>query len=131
MLKMIFEKLFPKKEKKETEAAAKKAEAPSPEPLPSKSQKSRGSGVLLSPLITERATALAQNNVYVFRVAKAANKKEIRLAVENLYGVDVLAVRVMNQPAKEKRYGRVFGRVAGYKKALVKVKEGQKIEVGA
>jgi large subunit ribosomal protein L23 len=86
--------------------------------------------VLISPCITEKAVNMsAQGNFYTFEVEKNANKLQIKKAIEAKYSVNVLQVRVINIPAKKITRGRIQGMRSGYKKAIVKVKEGQKIEV--
>ena len=85
--------------------------------------------VLKEPHISEKATDLTKENKYIFRIFSNSNKIEIKKAVENLYGVDVLNVRIIKLPRKQKRRGRVTGWKRGYKKAIVKIKEGQKIEL--
>ena len=85
--------------------------------------------VLISPHITEKATDLVQKNQYVFKVFPKANKTEIKKAIEDLYKVEVLDVKIINVPKKRRRLGRISGWKKGYKKAIVKIKEGQKIEV--
>jgi len=85
--------------------------------------------VLSSPHITEKATALSEKNKYVFKVLPKSNKIEVKKAIEDLYGVDVINVRIINIPRRKKRLGKQTGWTKGYKKAIVKVKEGQKIEV--
>lgn len=85
--------------------------------------------VLASPHITEKAAALADKNQYVFKVFPETNKIEIKRAVEQIYDVNVLSVKIVNIPKKPKRWGRTTGWKKGYKKAIVKLKEGQKIEV--
>jgi len=85
--------------------------------------------VLERPHITEKATALTKNNEYVFRVSSRSNKIEVKRAVEDVYGVQVEKVRVINIPAKKRRLGKTQGWRKGYKKAIVKVKKGQEIQV--
>lgn len=85
--------------------------------------------MLKAPHITEKSTELTKRNQYVFKVLPEANKTEIKKAIESLYGVDVLSVRIINVPRKKRRFGRTFGWRPKYKKAIVKIKEGQKIEV--
>jgi len=85
--------------------------------------------VLKEPHITEKATDLAKRNQYVFKVLKDANKNQIKTAVEALYGVDVISVNIINVPRKKRRLGRIEGFRKGYKKAIVRIKEGQKIEI--
>jgi len=85
--------------------------------------------ILKTPHVTEKATDLVKKNQYVFKVYSRANKVEIKKAIEDLYGVDVLGVKVINLPPKRRRLGKIMGWRKGYKKAIVKIKEGQKIEV--
>ena len=85
--------------------------------------------ILEAPHITEKATNLAEKNQYVFRVWKGANKNEVKKTIENLYKVKVLDVKIINVPAKQRRLGRISGWKRGFKKAIVKIKAGQKIEV--
>lgn len=85
--------------------------------------------ILKSPHITEKATDLAAKNQYTFKVYSGANKTEIKKAIEDLFGVDVLGVKIVKVPPKKRRLGRISGWRKGYKKAIVKIKEGQKIEV--
>ena len=84
--------------------------------------------VLKFPHITEKATILLQNNQYVFIVYNNANKIEVRKAVEELYGVKVLKVQIVKIVKKRIRVGKTFGWRKGFKKAIVRIKEGQKIE---
>lgn len=81
------------------------------------------------PHISEKATNLAEKNQYIFKVSENFNKKEIKKAVEGVYGVNVLSVNVIKIPAKKRRIGRIQGHKKGYTKAVVKIREGQKIEI--
>jgi len=85
--------------------------------------------VLKRPHITEKATELSEENQYMFRVSKRSNKIEIKQAVADVYGVVVESVRIINVPAKKRRLGKTQGWRKGYKKAIVKIKKGQEIEV--
>ncbi|OGZ19504.1 MAG: 50S ribosomal protein L23 [Candidatus Nealsonbacteria bacterium RIFCSPLOWO2_12_FULL_39_31] len=85
--------------------------------------------VLDFPHVTEKSTEAEKQNKYVFRVLPKSNKYEIKRAIEELYGVDVLGVRVVNVPKKKRRVGRSIGWRKGYKKAIVKLGAGQKIEI--
>ena len=85
--------------------------------------------ILNTPHITEKATALAEKNQYTFKILPGSNKTEVKRAIEGLYNVDVLSVKVINIPPKKRRLGRSPGWRKGYKKAIVKIKEGQKIEL--
>lgn len=85
--------------------------------------------VLKEPHITEKATALTKKNQYIFKVWPRSNKIEIKKAIENLYGVEVISVKIIKIPRRQRRLGRTFGWKKGYKKAIIKIREGQKIEV--
>lgn len=87
------------------------------------------SQVLRFPHVTEKATDLNENNKYVFKVWPRANKTEIKEAVEDVYGVEVKKVNVINIPRKQRRLGKQKGWRKGYKKAIVQIKKGQKIEI--
>jgi large subunit ribosomal protein L23 len=81
------------------------------------------------PLITEKSTRLKEgSNTICFEVAKSANKIEVRRAVEKLFGVKVLDVRVANRQGKWKRMGRFLGQRKAWKKAWVRLAPDQKIE---
>jgi large subunit ribosomal protein L23 len=84
--------------------------------------------VIRSPLITEKATALSEHGQFVFRVAPGANKREIKAAVEGLFGVTVLAVNTLVQKGKTKRFKGRPGRRSDMKKAFVKLAAGQSID---
>jgi large subunit ribosomal protein L23 len=121
------------KRKKKKEEPIKIVEKTKEEVLLSKKERkpvmSEAYRILKTPHITEKATLLAEKNQYVFKVWSEANKTEIKKAIENLYGVDVLGVKIINIPRKRRRLGRISGWRKGYKKAIVRIKEGQKIEV--
>ncbi|MBU2544834.1 50S ribosomal protein L23 [Patescibacteria group bacterium] len=85
--------------------------------------------VLESPHVTEKASELAEKNKYSFKVSKRSNKTEVKKAVEELYGVSVVNVAIINIHRKKKRVGRTMGFKNGYKKAIVEIKKGQSIEV--
>ena len=85
--------------------------------------------VLKTPHVTEKATDLTKKNQYLFKIWPGANKLEVKKAIKDLYGVDVLSVKIINVPSKRRRLGRISGWRKGYKKAIVRIKEGQKIEV--
>ncbi len=85
--------------------------------------------VLVKPHISEKATELSEKGFYVFKVLKKSNKKEIKHEVENKYKVSVDSVRVINVPRKKTRLGRTEGVKSGYKKAIVKLKKGETIEL--
>ena len=78
-----------------------------------------GYDVILKPIITEQSMDRSADKKYVFKVADTANKTEVRQAVEEIFGVDVAKVNIMNVNGKVKRMGRTVGRTASYKKAIV------------
>ena len=79
------------------------------------------------PLITEKATRLKEaSNTVCFEVARSANKIEVKRAVEKLFGVKVVDVRVANREGKWKRMGRFLGKRKAWKKAYVRLAEGEK-----
>lgn len=83
--------------------------------------------VRLRPHLTEKA--VSQDQQYIFKVAKQASKPMIRKVVEEMYGVDVVDVRTINIPRKKKRFGATEGWKSGYKKAVVRIEEGQNIDL--
>ena len=85
--------------------------------------------IIIRPMITEKGTRLrSTGNQYLFQVHPDANKIEIKWAVEQIYSVKVESVRTMVLAGKPRRYGRYTGRTSRWKKAVVKLQEGQKIE---
>ena len=84
--------------------------------------------ILVRPLITEKTTMLMQEGKYAFVVAKTANKIEIAKAVETVFNVKVLSVNTLNVMGKTKRMGRHEGKRPDYKKAIVKLAPGERIE---
>ncbi len=85
--------------------------------------------VLLRPLVTEKSTILAGHNQYVFEVARDANKMQIKQAVELAFSVHVKAVNVMNVRGRVRRFGRGPAAAPAWKKAIVTLSEGHKIEI--
>lgn len=86
--------------------------------------------LLMQYLTTEKNTVLKDTgNVYVFEVARRANKKTVKSAVEQIFNVHVVDVNIAVAPHKPKRLGRYAGRRPGYKKAYVRLKAGESIEV--
>jgi large subunit ribosomal protein L23 len=85
--------------------------------------------ILIEPWITEEATRIAELNKYIFKVDKNADKKQIKKAIEEVYGVTVISVNTVSIPAKKRMRGAKVGWKSGHKKAIVTVKEGDKIEL--
>ncbi len=84
--------------------------------------------IIIRPLITERSTELMAEGKYVFVVDKRANKIEIGKAIKEIFDVKVEKVNTINVTGKTKRRGRTVGKRADYKKAIVKLAEGETIE---
>ena len=78
-----------------------------------------GYDVIIRPIITENSMDMAADKKYAFKVAKEANKTEVRKAIEEIFGVDVAKVNVVNVNGKKKRMGRTMGTTSSYKKAVV------------
>ena len=85
--------------------------------------------IIQGPYQTEKAARQMAWNKYVFRVTKPANQPEIKRAIEKLYKVKVVKVSVLNMPAKERRLGRQIGMRPGFKKAIVTLRAGDKIDL--
>ena len=84
--------------------------------------------VLVAPIISEKATSIAEkNNQVMFKVLQDATKPEIKAAVEQMFGVQVASVQVLNQKGKTKRFGGRPGRRNNVRKAYVSLKEGQEL----
>jgi large subunit ribosomal protein L23 len=88
--------------------------------------------VLIAPHVTEKTSLAMQNhNQYTFRVRRDATKTDIRKAVELMFAVKVSGVQVVNEPGKQRRFGRVAGRTQDWKKAYVSLTPGQSIDYEA
>lgn len=85
--------------------------------------------IIIKPVVTEKSVDLMQENKYCFKVAKDANKIEIKNAVEEIFKVNVVNVNTVNVHGKMKRMGRYQGKTASWKKAVVTLREGDSIEV--
>ncbi|MDD5341611.1 MAG: 50S ribosomal protein L23 [Patescibacteria group bacterium] len=147
---MSFLDRFKKKEEAKKREARVKEKAPRPTTLkpkaeaqaPALKQKtvSRPSGktkdntknayrVLVAPIVTEKATDLVSKNKYAFEVTKESNKVEIKKAIKNVYGFEPVSVRIVNVRGKDVSYGRMSGKRKSWKKAIVTLKKGDKIEI--
>lgn len=85
--------------------------------------------IVKAPCITEKASFLAEKNFYTFKIDKRSNKIQVKDFIEKRYNVEVDLVRIINTPKKPKKRGLIKGFKSGYKKAVVKVKEGQQIDL--
>lgn len=111
--------------KKEEEKIEEKIEPQKPK----KKTVGTGFGILSSPHITEKATAHSEKGKYIFKVESSANKIEIKKAVQGMYGVVVASVRIINVKGKIKRRGKSFSRAKSFKKAIVELEKGHKIDI--
>ena len=85
--------------------------------------------VILRPVVTEKTLRAAErDNAYTFEVAMTANKVQIRRAVENLFEVGVTDVRTQRYLGKQRRMGRSVGTTGNWKKAVIRLKEGDSID---
>lgn len=86
--------------------------------------------IIISPLISEKTMKLMEeNNAYTFKVAKKANKIQIRQAIEDIFSVRVIKVNTMNMKGKRKRLGFTEGKRPDWKKAIVRLEDGDSIEI--
>jgi large subunit ribosomal protein L23 len=88
--------------------------------------------VLLAPHVTEKTSLATQNhNQYVFHVRRGATKTDVKQAVELMFEVKVQGVQVVNERGKMRRFGRIQGRTQDWKKAYVRLAQGQTIDFEA
>ena len=86
--------------------------------------------IIIAPVITEKSAKTAENgNKIIFRVRNDANKVQIKQAIEKIWNVKVLRVNTINVKPKYKRVGRYAGTTSRYKKAIITLAEGSKIEI--
>ena len=92
-------------------------------------QQIKKQNILMRPLLTEKAALLESQGKYVFEIARHATKPEVKKAIESLFHVTVEHVNILNRKGKPRVVKRRRGSTPGYRKAVVSVKEGDKIEV--
>lgn len=85
--------------------------------------------VLIAPVVSEKSYGMLDENKYTFLVATDANKTEIKIAVEKIFGVRVLSVNTLNRPGKRKRTRVGFGKRNDTKRAIVSVAAGDRIDI--
>ncbi len=85
--------------------------------------------VLIAPVVSEKSYSLIDENKYSFRVHEKAHKTQVRQAVEELFDVHVTNVNIVKVQPKPKRRGLVRGKKPGWKKAIVELREGDRIEI--
>ena len=83
--------------------------------------------IIYAPTITEKTASLANENKYAFKVSPKANKTEIKQAIESIFKVKVMSITTSNSHPKKKRVGKYTGMTNKYKRAIVKLAEGQSI----
>ena len=116
--------------KKQEKASASKADGAAPKAR--RFAADRLMTVVLAPVVSEKSTFVAdKNRQYVFRVADRATKPEIKAAIELMFKTKVEGVTVSNVKGKERRFGRIIGRRKSWKKAYVRLAEGQEINFAA
>ncbi len=89
----------------------------------------RPEDIIISQIKTEKAQRLLEKNQYVFKVHKDANKIQIKEAIEKIFNVKVKKVRVIKVPPKIRTFRGKTGKKPGYKKAIVTLEKGEKIEI--
>ncbi|MDD2208082.1 MAG: 50S ribosomal protein L23 [Bacilli bacterium] len=85
--------------------------------------------IIYAPVITEKSSEHAGRDVYVFKVDKKANKTQIKIAIEEAFGVKVKSINTLITKPKDKRVGKHTGQTKTYKKAFVTLVDGQSIEM--
>ena len=86
--------------------------------------------IIYSPVITEKSSKLAEGGkTYVFKVDKKANKTQIKIAIEEAFGVKVKSVNTLITKPKDKKVGKYTGQTKTYKKAIITLVDGQSIEM--
>ena len=85
--------------------------------------------ILIAPVVSEKSYSLIEDRKYSFRVHPDAHKTQVRQAVEELFGVKVQGVNIIQVRSKPKRRGTIRGRRPGWKKAIVQLREGESIEI--
>ena len=84
---------------------------------------------ILAPHVTEKTTLLSEKNVYVFKVSKRTNKIMVKQSIKEMYGFSPKKISIVNVSSKKRSSRGHVGRKPGYKKAMIYLKEGDKIEV--
>jgi large subunit ribosomal protein L23 len=118
-------KISKKQETKEVKTA-KKSETK--EPTASKSG-NISYRVFLKPVVSEKSASMGSDNLFVFSVCASTNKVEIKKAFLETYKVMPESVRIINMPRKVKRFGKTYGTRPGWKKAMVRVPKGSKVNI--
>lgn len=107
----------------------KKGEAKPKKAKPKKEDTGEAYRVLIKPLITEKASSLGMFNKYIFEVAPHTSKIEVKKAIKKVYGIAPIKVNIANVSGKKIRYGRTEGWTKHWKKAVITLPQGQKIDI--
>ena len=83
--------------------------------------------VIVRPVFTEKATSMADQNKYIFRVSSTADKKQVKQAVEKIFETEVASVNILNRRGKAKVFKGTKGKTSAYKQAIVTLKKGKTI----
>lgn len=136
---MAFFDIFKKKKEKERfkKQQKEKVEARKPEEPKERETKKKtetkfsgfSANVLVGPHITEKATALGEKNAYVFKIKPRTNKIMVKQAIKETYGVKPKKIGIVYAPDKKRFIRGKYGKTTGFKKAVVYLKEGDKIEI--
>nr|YP_009313544.1 Ribosomal protein L23 [Galaxaura rugosa]SCW21798.1 Ribosomal protein L23 [Galaxaura rugosa] len=87
------------------------------------------SDIVKKPLLTDKSTQLLEENQYCFKIQKNVRKPDIKQAIEYLFNVKVVSINIMNLPPKKHSVGKFIGRKPIYKKAIIKIKDGNSINL--
>ncbi len=85
--------------------------------------------ILIAPVVSEKSYGLLDENKYTFIVRKDANKTEIKIAVEKIFGVKVISVNTLNRPGKTRRTRNGLGKRPDTKRAIVSLADGERIDI--
>ncbi len=120
-------KKTPKKDENVLDMVKEPAKTEQAKPVELKDDTGRAHRILKNHHLSEKTNLFSQTGRYVFKVAKSANKIEVKKAVESVYDVHVVKVNMMNNVGKNRRQGRIMGRTQDWKKAIVTLKSGETI----
>lgn len=87
--------------------------------------------IIIRPIVTEKSTFLGQENKYVFEVSVMSNKVEIKKAFEKIYKLQPVKINIIRVKGKHVRYGKTTGQTKKWKKAIITLKEGEKIDLNS
>nr|YP_009297896.1 ribosomal protein L23 [Kumanoa americana]AOM67630.1 ribosomal protein L23 [Kumanoa americana] len=85
--------------------------------------------LIKKPIITDKTTKILEDNQYCFKVDKSATKVDIKYAIEVVFEVKVCKINILNLPVKIKTVGKITGKKAQYKKAIIKLSKGNRINI--